>query len=149
MDRQAEEARKRDLEHLQDGWELADLVNKGELVDVPGNEDYELFDVSFPFARPYVRNFIERLASHYRTVFCGEKLVVTSLTRPTELQPINSHPKSVHPVGIAVDFRVPTDYSCRIALENLLLSQEVYGKIDVTRERMPPHYHVAILSDDF
>ena len=41
----------------------------------------DAIDVSFPFARPEVELFVQRLSGQYRRA-CGEQLVVTSLTRP-------------------------------------------------------------------
>jgi hypothetical protein len=56
--------------------------------------------------------FVKRLAGQYRAA-CGERLVVTSLTRPASLQPRNASDRSVHPTGMAVDLRVPPTSSCR------------------------------------
>jgi hypothetical protein len=70
--------------------------------------------------------------------------VVTSLTRPISEQPRNSHRLSVHPTGMAVDLRVPADSGARRWLENTLLSLENNGVLDVTKEKSPPHYHVAV-----
>src|SRR5690606_29961851 len=75
---------------------------------------------------------------------CGEKMVVTSLTRPINLQPANASEASVHPTGMAVDLRVPRDDKCRRWMETTLLSLEGTGVLDVTREYYPPHYHVAV-----
>jgi hypothetical protein len=76
-------------------------------------------------------------------------LVVTSLTRPNALQPRNAHELSVHPAGMAVDFRIPNDAESRQWLEKTLLSMEKQRLIDATRERHPPHYHVAVFREPF
>jgi len=45
---------------------------------------------------------------------------------------------------MAVDLRVPAASADRAWLEETLLSLEDAGVLDVTRERRPPHYHVAV-----
>lgn len=124
------------------------LVELGRLVAVEGDADYSLSDVSFPFARPEVRAFVESLAADYRDAF-GVRLVVTSLTRPLELQPANAHELSVHPAGMAADLRVPTDSARRKWLETRLLALEDSGAVDVTREMHPSHYHVAVFAGKY
>ncbi|HVF40726.1 MAG TPA: DUF5715 family protein [Gemmatimonadaceae bacterium] len=118
-------------------------LQSGELERVEGNADYSLSGVSFPYAVPEVKLFLERLAAQYRAAN-DEILIVTSLTRPSTLQPRNAHQLSVHPAGMAVDFRVPNEASERAWLERALLGLENAGVLDVTRERFPPHYHVAV-----
>jgi hypothetical protein len=105
--------------------------------------DYALSDVSFPYARHDVLAFVSQLATQYRAA-TDERLVVTSLTRPTSLQPVNAHALSVHPAGLAVDFRVPAGAKARKWLERALLQFERDGVLDVTREQTPAHYHVAV-----
>lgn len=124
------------------------LVAEGHLVPVPGGTDYELVRVSHPFARPEVLTFVEYVAGRYHAG-CGEPLVVTSLTRSQSQQPSNAHDLSVHPAGMAVDFRVSRMPSCRKWLEEILLALEHQGVLDATRERNPPHYHVAVFPNEF
>lgn len=144
MARQHEIAREQDYTFLRTPGQVRRFVDRGYLLPLTGNEDYEVTDfVSYPYARPEMLTFIERLAAQHRAA-CGEKLVVTSLTRPTSRQPGNAHPLSVHPAGMAVDLRVLDRASCREWLESTLLSLEAQDLLDVTRERRPPHYHVAI-----
>ena len=120
------------------------FVDLGLLVPLPGNKDYELDnDVMFGYARKEVRTFIERLSQQYRSA-CGEKLVVTSLTRPKTRQPSNASPISVHPTGMAVDLRRSNVMACRAWLEDTLLYLEGQNVLEATRERFPPHYHVAV-----
>jgi LysM repeat protein len=95
-----------------------------------------------------VKLFIERLSSQFRAA-CGEKLIVTSLTRPESEQPYNASDQSVHPRGMAVDLRVPGSSRCRGWLEDVLLSLEDGNVLDATRERNPPHYHVAVFPDPY
>ncbi|MEO7456251.1 MAG: hypothetical protein ABIY52_08310, partial [Gemmatimonadaceae bacterium] len=77
------------------------------------------------------------------------KLTITSLTRPTTLQPRNAHKLSVHPAGMAVDLRVPADATNRAWLEKELLALEHDGLIDVTREHTPAYYHIAVFAEPF
>ena len=122
------------------------FVEKGVLVRLDGNKDYEVDDlVLFPFVLPEVKQFVERFGWKYRAA-CGEKLVVTSATRPIDHQPKNSHPDSVHPTGMAVDFRFPKKSQCRRFLEKEALALEEQDELDVTREKKPKHYHVAVFS---
>ena len=142
LDRQVAQARRHDFTHLASTGQLRRFVDADLLVHVGGNRDYTLADVSFPFARPEVRLFIERLSSQYRRA-CNERLVVTSLTRPLSHQPRNASDRSVHPTGMAIDLRRPGG-RCRSWLERVLLSLEARGVLEATRERRPPHYHVAV-----
>jgi hypothetical protein len=125
------------------------MVDKKHLVEVKGNADYQVLpSVSYPYARPAVVLLLERLSAQYREA-CGERLVVTSLTRPTSQQPANAHQLSVHPTGMAVDLRISQRAACRQWLESTLLSLEEKKLLDVTRERTPPHYHVAVFPEAY
>ncbi|HZJ00033.1 MAG TPA: DUF5715 family protein [Gemmatimonadaceae bacterium] len=148
MREQHEIAVHEDLTFTKKPSQVENLVDSGTLVMVESNEDFALSDVSFPFARPEVLLLIERLAAQYRQDN-GEKLIVTSLTRPTALQPANAHKLSVHPAGMAVDFRVPATASERAWLEKALLGLENERVLDVTREKHPPHYHVAVFPAEY
>ena len=129
--------------------EVARLESAGELVRIEGNDDYELNGrLSAPVARLEMRLFLERLGAGYRAA-CGEKLVVTSLTRPASRQPGNAHALSVHPAGMAVDLRVSRSAACRSWLEGELLGLEREDLLDVTRENRPPHYHVALFPEAY
>lgn len=144
MVRQNTVAKQLGYEFVKTPEQLPVLVDEGDFVPLPGNDDYEVLEsVSYPYARPEVRLFVERLASQYRED-TGEKLVVTSLTRPASEQPRNSHALSVHPAGIAIDFRISTRRASQQWLEAVLLKLERQNLLDITRERYPPHYHVAI-----
>jgi LysM repeat protein len=125
------------------------FVELGYLVPLRGNRDYEIDDeVSFPYARPQVRTFVERLAGQYRRA-CGEIMVVTSLTRPLNRQPSNASSRSVHPTGMAVDLRRSNHRPCRAWLEDVLLSLEANGVLEGTRESRPPHYHIALYPEPY
>ena len=145
---QHEAARSADLTFLRTPAQVRDFVEKERLEKVTATADLDIVKASFPYTRPVVKTFIERLAEQYRAA-TGFKLVVTSLIRPTSRQPRNASPYSVHPTGIAVDFRVPPTAAARAWLENTLLSLEGRGLLDVTRERRPPHYHVAVFPDEY
>lgn len=120
-----------------------DYIRPGQLVRVNPDRHMELHDVSYPYARSGTKIFLNRLSAQYSNA-CGEKLTVTSLLRPRDRQPANSVARSVHPTGMAVDLRVPRKEKCRAWLEKTLLSLEKDRVLDVTRERRPPHYHVAL-----
>lgn len=143
MVRQNRAAKTHDYTFLRTSSQVHDFARRGLLVKLNGNRDYELFRVSFPYARPEVKTFIERLSDQYRGA-CGERLVVTSLTRPTSRQPWNASDMSVHPTGMAVDLRRSSKSACRGWLERTLLQLEGQGVLDATRENHPPHYHVAL-----
>lgn len=143
LDRQNNAARAHDFTFLQTAAQVQRFVSAGYLVPLRGNGDFHVNRVSFPYTRPEVRLFIERLGRQYRAA-CGEPLVVTSLTRPLSHQPSNASSRSVHPTGMAVDFRRSTSRACRAWLERTLLSLERQGLLEVIAERSPPHYHVAL-----
>lgn len=141
--RQNRQAQAHHFSYLERPQDVRRFVGSGLLVPVKGNRDYELAGVSFPYARPEVRTFIERLARQYRAA-CGEPLVVTSLVRPNTRQPRNASEDSVHPTGMAVDLRRSAKASCRRWLERMLLQLERRRVLEATRERWPAHYHVAL-----
>jgi hypothetical protein len=148
VQRQHEIATDLDLTFLRTPAQVREFVKKERLEPVQGNRHYEMAKVSFPYARAAVKTFIERLAEQY-FAYSGEKLVVTSLTRPQSRQPRNASPLSVHPTGIAVDFRIPKSGRNRSWLEKTLLSLERSGVLDATREKRPPHYHVAVFPERY
>lgn len=148
MVRQNSVAQQHDFTFLKTGNEVRSFVEKGYLVPVHGNESLKLSGVSYPYARPAVKLFIERLARQYENT-CGEKLVVTSLTRPLNGQPANASDLSVHPAGMAVDLRISRKASCRNWLERTLNSLEARGVIDATRETRPAHYHIAVFPESY
>jgi LysM repeat protein len=143
MQRQNDVAQQLDYSFLQTSAAVRRFVEAGLLQRVSENANLDLVGVSHPYARPAVKLFIERLAGQYKAA-CGQKLVVTSLTRPVLEQPRNASDLSVHPAGMAVDLRVSTRTSCRRWLEQTLLSLERQGVLEATREKRPPHYHVAL-----
>ena len=147
LDRQVSAAKRHDYTFLSDPGQLRRFVQSGILVPVDENQDYRLKDVSFPFTRPAVRLFIERLAAQYRRA-CKQRLVVTSLTRPRSHQPRNASTRSVHPTGMALDLRRPGG-TCRRWLESTLLSLERRAVLEATVERRPPHYHVVIFPEAY
>ncbi len=137
------QAQAHDFTFLETTNQVRRFTDAGYLVRVRANQDYVLHDVSFPYARPEVRLFIQRLGGQYRRA-CGEELVVTSLTRPRSRQPRNASSLSVHPTGMAVDFRRSGNSVCRGWLESTLVYLEKAGVLEGTRERRPSHYHVAV-----
>ena len=141
-------AKRNDFTFLRTAAQVREFVEKERLVEVTENEHLEVHRVSFPYTRPILKTFIERLAEQYHHA-TGDKLVVTSLTRPKSMQPRNSSPWSVHPAGMAIDLRVPQDRDARKWLEETLLELEAGNLLDVTRERRPPHYHVAVFPEAY
>jgi len=141
--KQNEEAEEHEFSYLQTASDVRDFADRGLLVRVPGNSDYRVADVSFPYARPEVKTFLDRLAGQYRKA-CRERLVVTSLTRPADRQPWNASPLSVHPTGMAADLRRSNRRACREWIERNLLVLERNNVIEATKERHPPHYHVSV-----
>ena len=128
--------------------EVTQMVESGELHKVSSGRYMELHSVSFPYAVAETSLFLERLSQQYIAA-CGEKLTVTSLLRPADMQPVNSVALSVHPTGMAVDLRIPQKSKCRSWLEETLLALEKERVLDVTRERFPPHYHVAVYAQPY
>lgn len=149
MVRQSEVAKRAGYPFVETRRELRERVADGGLVPLLGNDDYAFREgMRSGVARVEMRLFVERLAEQYHEA-TGERLVVTSLTRPKSRQPSNSHALSVHPAGIAVDLRVSARQASRQWLESTLLSLERRGVLDVTRERWPPHYHVALFPEPY
>lgn len=148
MKKQNTVAQREDYSFLRTATDVRRFVERGLLVPVRSNSAVKLANVSFPYTRPAVKTFIERLGPQYKNA-CGEKLVVTSLTRPLSRQPQNASTLSVHPAGMALDLRTSNRTSCRRWLENTLLTLEKQGILEATRERRPAHYHVAVFPDAY
>lgn len=148
MTKQYEVARAEEYAFSRTAAQVREQVAEGKLVRVEANADFTLSNVSYPYAHAELRAFVARLGAEYRRA-TGERLVVTSLTRPKAAQPANGHRLSVHPAGMAVDFRVPASATTRAWLENRLLALEGEGVLDVTREKRPPHYHVAVYPEQY
>jgi hypothetical protein len=143
VDRMYDQAQDHDLTFFRSGTGVRSAAGRGDLVRLSGNSDYRLHQVTFPYALPTTRTFIQRLASQYRDA-CGERLVVTSAVRPTSYRLLNSVDKSVHPTGMGVDIRKPTKGSCLRFLRETLLYLENAGALEATEEHRPPHFHVAV-----
>jgi hypothetical protein len=143
LNRQEQQASLHDYTYLRDANHARRFVDAGLLVPLYETADYWLKGVSFPVARPAVKLLIDRLASQYRAA-CGERLVVTSLTRPLANQPRNASRRSVHPTGMALDLRRPFPGPCRNWLEETLLYLEGQKVLEATRESSPAHYHIAL-----
>lgn len=142
-------AREHDLPFYETSEEILEAARRGELDALRSGPVFEVADfVEPPFAHPAAREFVRHVAADYLET-CGEKLVVTSGVRPIEDQPPNAHDLSVHPAGIAVDLRVSQNPLCREWLEARLLELEEQDLINATRERRPPHYHIAVYPSQF
>lgn len=132
-----------DYNFARNASQVAEVVARGKLEKVVPNGDFALSGVSFPYAQPEVRAFVERLGAEFHAA-TGQVLVVTSLTRPISEQPRNASPLSVHPAGMAVDLRIPSSRKALAWLSQRLLDLETLGTLDVTLERKPAHLHVAV-----
>lgn len=143
LDRQNRVAHEHDYTFIDDGDRVRLFASQGRLTRIEPNTDFAMRGVSYPYARPEVALFVQRLGSQYRAA-CGEALVITSLTRPMTAQPVNASDRSVHPTGMALDLRTPRTRTCRAWLERVLLGLERAGVIEATLERVPVHYHVAV-----
>jgi hypothetical protein len=119
-------------------------LHEGYLLRLGASPDYVTHDVSFPYVTRTTLTFVRRLAAQYHRG-CGEKLVITSAVRPESMQPSNSSEYSVHPAGIAVDFRKPRNGKCLRWLRRNLLIIEKRGDIEATEEHHPAHFHVVVI----
>lgn len=146
MERQHAVAVESGYRFLRTPRELREALESGELVRLEEDDALAVKHPRDAGTRAEVAHFLRRLSAEYRAA-CGDRLVVTSLTRPLTRQPRNAHRLSVHPAGMAIDLRVPRDSRCRRWLEASLLDLEGQGVLDVTRERRPAHYHVALFPE--
>lgn len=148
MRKQNNVAKQQDFTFLRTTSDVWRFVDNGLLVHLKGNSALKLANVSFPYTRPAVKLFAERLGRQYKNA-CGEKLVITSLTRPLSRQPWNASDLSVHPAGMAIDLRISDRRSCRNWLQETLVGLESKGVLDATRERYPAHFHVAVFPEKY
>jgi hypothetical protein len=142
------QAKRQDLTFYRSGRGVRSAANEGDLVRLRGGDNYRVAGATYAYALPTTRTFVQRLSAQYRD-FCGEKLVVTSATRPVSMRLRNSVTESVHPTGMAVDLRKPVRGRCLRWLRQTLLDVEGEGVIDATEERFPPHFHVAVFPDQY
>lgn len=138
------DAQSHELAFLQTKDDIYQAAVAGGLMLITINDDLTLDDVTYPFVLPNTLAFADSLAHEYHMA-CGERLVVTSGARPTDEQPPNASPKSVHPTGMAVDFHKPGNPKCLEWLRTNLLALEDKHVIEATEEHHPPHFHVAVL----
>ena len=124
--------------------EVDRAVGAGEVALLRGNMDYAVVGTQVPYVRPATLRFVERLGAAHRAA-CGEPIIVTSGIRPTSRKLRNSHEKSVHPTGMAVDIR-KSPGRCREWLRRALIGLEAEGLIEATEENRPPHFHIAVYS---
>jgi hypothetical protein len=132
-----------DLEFLRTSKSIYESVRDGELVLIPITMDMTLDRVTYPFVLPRTRDVLNVFAKKYHQA-CGERLVVTSAARPRTEQPRNASPQSVHPTGMAIDFRKPSG-ACLTYMRGELVALEKLGIVEATEERHPVHFHVAVL----
>ncbi len=137
-------AHQRDLQFFRTPEDIYAAAKAGQLDLISMTEDLEVDKTGWPFVLPNTHRFADSLAAKFHAA-CGERLVVTSGTRPMDKQPRNASPKSVHPTGMAVDFRKPKTPACLEWLRKALVDLEDANVIEATEERHPPHFHVAVL----
>lgn len=137
-------AEQRDLQFFRTPQDIYAAAKAGQLELISMTEDLEVDKTGWPFVLPNTHRFADSLATKFHAA-CGERLVVTSGARPMDRQPRNASPKSVHPTGMAVDFRKPKTPACLEWLRKSLVDLEDTGAIEATEERHPPHFHVAVL----
>ncbi len=137
-------AHQRDLQFLRTPGDIYDAAKVGALKMISMTNDLDLERVAFPFVLPNTLRFADSLAAQYHAG-CGERIVVTSGARPLDKQPRNASPKSVHPTGMAVDFRKPRNPACLAWMRKSLVALEDAGVIEATEEKHPAHFHVAVL----
>ena len=127
--------------------DIEKAIAEGRLVALTGDSTYEVTRaVRYAYATPEARQFVLAFAPQYLAA-CGTPLTVTSAARPTNRQPRNSNPFSVHPTGIAVDLRRPPAGRCQTWLRQALAELELQGYVEATEERRPVHIHVAVLTE--
>jgi hypothetical protein len=148
VERMYNQAQKQDLTFYRSSRGVRSAAREGDLVRLSATDDYRIAGASFAYALPTTRTFVQRLAAQYRD-HCGERLVVTSATRPRSMRLRNSVTESVHPTGMAVDLRKPSKGSCLRWLRQTLLDVEGEGVIDATEEHHPPHFHVAVFPEQY
>ena len=148
MVRQHKVAKRSDFKFLRTAAEVREWVRLERLVTIRTTAHYVVEAVSFPYARPAIKLFLDRLGAQYHAA-TGDRLVVTSLTRPLSQQPENASALSVHPAGMAVDLRIPAGAKNRQWLEKTLVSLENRSVLDATRERHPAHLHVAVFPAEY
>jgi hypothetical protein len=137
-------AHRRDLQFLRTPQDIYEAAKAGSLKMISMTTDLEMQRVAYPFVLPNTLRFADSLAAQYRAG-CGERIVLTSGARPLDKQPRNASPKSVHPTGMAVDFRKPRNPACLTWMRKALVSLEDAGVVEATEERHPAHFHVAVL----
>lgn len=143
VDRMYTRAVRNDLDFYYSSKGVYESVRDGELVMISITMDLTLEDVSYPFVLPRTRDVLNEFGRRYRAA-CGERLVVTSAARPRREQPRNASPKSVHPTGMAIDFRRPLG-DCLTYMRRELMLLERQGVLEATEERRPVHFHIAVL----
>jgi len=141
-----ERAQEQSLDFMATPAEVYRALAAGSLEVLSFSDDLALERTGFPFVLPGTRRFTDSLAIAYHAA-CGERLIVTSGVRPIDEQPRNASPQSVHPTGMAVDFRKPRD-KCLAWLRSSLVKLENEGVIEATEERFPAHFHVAVLAQN-
>lgn len=144
VDRMFYKAHAQNLTFYRSAEEVKAAAEAGKVALLWGNMDYAVVGTQVPYVRPQTLRFIEALGAAHRQA-CGQPIIVTSGIRPTARKLRNSHVKSVHPTGMAVDIR-KSPGNCRVWLRRALLGLEAQGMIEAIEENRPPHFHIAVYS---
>jgi hypothetical protein len=137
-------AHHRDLQFMRTPEDIYEAAKTGSFRMISITDDLDMEHVAYPFVLPNTLRFADSLAAQYHAA-CGERIVVTSGARPLDKQPRNASPKSVHPTGMAVDFRRPQNPVCLTWMRKSLVALEDAGVVEATEEHHPAHFHVAVL----
>lgn len=143
VNRSYNRAVRNDLEFMKTSTGVYEAVKRGGLVTIGITGDLLIDRVEYPFVLATTREVVYAFAGRYHAS-CGERLMVTSAVRPRVEQPRNASRKSVHPTGMAVDFRRPGG-RCLTFMRKELIALEKQGVVEATEERHPVHFHVVAL----
>ena len=89
VDRMYTRAVRYELDFLNTSKTVYEAVHDHELVMLSITEDMTMDGVTYPFALPRTRDFVNTFAAKYHQA-CGERLTVTSAARPRTEQPRNA-----------------------------------------------------------
>ena len=98
MNRQHRQARTHDFTFMESAARIRRFVASNLIVPLEGNSDYLLHEVSYPYARPAVRLFIERLSRQFRST-CGKGLLTSEIAGAIGLTPRATHTRLARLVG--------------------------------------------------
>ncbi len=154
MRRQNAMADRYNLSRIEDDAMLRRFINAGLLVPLKPDGRTYFYDSDSPreyaYARPYTRQFIERLSGQYCEKF-HKKLKVTSAVRPRTYQNrlrhnnANASRASSHMTGATVDIsKVGMKRAEKRWMQNVLRSLEYRGCVEATEENRQATFHIMV-----